>query len=262
MRHRSIPLVLAALLLSVTAHAQSESRPDLVTDRPDFTESSEVVGRGLFQLEAGASVEGDGRARSLALPAALLRLGVGDRAELRLGTDGFVSQHGAGLRASGAGDMEVGAKVRLFDQSVAGLDIAIIPAISLPTGSDSQSSGGADPSVKVTWARTLPHDLGLTGNVNVASLTEGATRFRQQAFSVSLGRALFAGWGGFVETYGFSPMARGSDAGLIVDGGITRPAGANLQFDVEAGRGLTADAPDWFFGVGMAIRGRTAGARR
>jgi len=28
-----------------------------------------------------------------------------------------------------------------------------------------------------------------------------------------------------------------------------------MQFDVEAGVGLTAAAPDWFVGVGFAIRG-------
>jgi hypothetical protein len=259
---RPTALALAAVLLSATAYAQTESRPDLVTDRPDFTESSEVVGRGLFQLEGGFSYEGDRGVRSVAVPGALLRLGVSPRVELRLGTDGFVSQRAGGIRVSGAGDMEVGAKIRLFDQAAAGVDIAILPALSLPTGSDSQSSGGADPSVKVTWARSLPRDFGLTGNLNVASMTDGGARFTQQAFSLSLGHPLLAGWGGFVETYGFSPMERGGGAGLTLDGGLTRPVGANLQFDVEAGRGLTPEAPDWFVGFGVAIRGRAAGARR
>jgi hypothetical protein len=233
-----------------------------VTDRPDFTESSEVVGRGLFQLEGGFNYEGDGGARSLAVPGALLRLGMSRRVELRLGTDGYLSQRVNSARVSGAGDIEVAAKIRLFDQAAAGIDIAVIPGLSLPTGSDSQSSGGADPSVKLTWARSLPREFGLTGNVNVASITSGASRFTQSAFSLSLGHSLFAGWGGFVETYGFSPMDRGTDAGLTVDGGLTRAVGANLQFDIEMGRGVTADAPDWFAGVGVAIRGRAAGARR
>jgi hypothetical protein len=253
--------IAATALLSASAQAQTESRPDLVTDRPDFTESSEVVGHGLFQFEAGVNYEGDSAARSLTVPGALLRLGFGPRLELRLATDGFLSQRVGGLRVSGAGDAEIGAKIRLFDQAAAGVDIAIIPAVSLPTGSDSQSSGGVDPSFKLTWARSMPGDFGLTGNLNVASLTESETRFVQRAVSVSLGRALVAGWGGFLEAYAFSPMERGLGAGATVDGGITRPLGANLQFDVEAGRGVTADAPDWFVGFGFAVRGRAAGIR-
>ena len=71
---------------------------------------------------------------------------------------------------------------------------------------------------------------------------------------MSLGHDLFGAWGGYIEGYGFSPMDRGAGSGWTLDGGVSRRIGANLQFDVEVGRGLTPDAADWSVGFGFAIR--------
>jgi len=127
--------------------------------------------------------------------------------------------------------------------------------MSLPTGADAFTSGGVDPTLKITWARELPSGFGLTGNVNVSSISDEAGRFHQEAISVSLGHDLFAGWGGYVEAYGFSKLTRGEGKAITVNGGFARPVGDKIQFDIEAGRGLTAGAPDWFVGFGFAIRG-------
>ena len=40
-------------------HRRRLEMPDIVTDRPDFTESSEIVPKGGFQFESGVSYEGD-----------------------------------------------------------------------------------------------------------------------------------------------------------------------------------------------------------
>jgi hypothetical protein len=229
--------------------------PDIVTDRPDFTESSEVVPKGGFQFESGISYEGDASTRSVGAPSALMRIGLGGRAELRIGADGYLSEAVQGVRTSGGSDMELGAKVRLFNQDQIGVDLALLPSVSLPIGSEAFTSGGYDPTLKITWARELPAGFGLTGNVNFGSVTDEAGRFRQDALSFSLGHDLFAGWAGYVETYGFSRLERGGGRAITFNGGFARPVGDTIQFDIEAGAGLTADAPDWFVGFGFAIRG-------
>ena len=85
------PAVTAAVCLTVmstlgvfaaTASAQSvEGRaPELVTDRPDFTESSDVVGAGLVQFEMGTTFESEGQAdardRAMTFPLGLVRIRV------------------------------------------------------------------------------------------------------------------------------------------------------------------------------------------
>jgi hypothetical protein len=240
-----------------------KSSDELVTDRPDFTESSEIISRGVFQFESGLTYEGDTRegvrGRSLTIPGALLRIGLGARTELRIGADGFLSQVADTARASGFSDVELGVKIRLLNHQTAGVDVAVIPMASFPTGTSGFSSGGIDPTLKLAWARDLPAGFGATGNVNIASVSDEAGRFLQRAVSVSIGHDVFAGWGGFVETYAFTPMDRGEATGVTLDWGVSRPFGHSLQFDIEAGRGLTATAADWFVGFGFAVRGRLAG---
>lgn len=254
-----------ALMLAAPAMAQEASLPDLITDRPDYTESSEVVGRGLLQLESGFTFEGDGagpgRSRSLAVPASLLRLGLTSRSELRLSTAGFLSQHVGGARTSGMGDIELGAKVKLANQSALGIDLALIPMASFPTGSTTETSGHVDPTLKVTWARTAG-SLGISGNVNLSSVSDDRGRLTQKDFSLSLGHPLAGAWSGFIETYAFTPMGLGEGAGATIDGGVTRLIGSNLQIDVEGGRGVTAAAPNWFVAFGFAIRTQIAGTDR
>ena len=234
--------------------------PELVTDRPDFTESSEIIERGSLQFESGVNYESDAESgllsRAFSAPTALLRIGLGHRAELRVGADGLVTTSVAGSRVSGYSDVELGAKIRLFDQRSLGVDLAVLPMVSLPTGSDDFSSGAADPTVKITWARDLPAGFGLSGNVNASSISEDGRRFHQQALSASLGHDLVAGFGSYVEVYGFSKMSPDDGRGVTVDGGVSHLIGGDIQFDIETGRGLTAAAPDWFIGVGIAIRGR------
>jgi len=61
--------------------------------------------------------------------------------------------------------------------------------------------------------------------------------------------------------FGFSRIERAAQPGVTIDWGVSHLIGGNLQFDVEAGRGVSADAPDWFAGFGVAVRGRRLGRR-
>lgn len=251
-------VVFVVLASASDAVAQSVVRtdvPEIVTDRPDFTESSEVIPAGWLQLESGISFEGESRDRGFSAPAALLRIGLGRRAELRLGAEGFLSETVGSVRHSGRSDMEIGAKYKVFDQATRGFDFALLPIVSLPTGTDGFTSGGVDPTLKLTWGRDLAAGFGLTGNVNVASLTEDGARFRQESISFSLGHDLAFGFGGYAEVYGFSKMSAAEGAGVTFNGGISRMFGRHVQIDLEAGRGLTSEAPDWFVGFGFAVIG-------
>src|SRR5262247_1179263 len=92
---RLTPLAgLLVILAAAPGQAQtSQPDPELVTDRPDFTESSEVVGRGVLQVESGLTLEQpDDSVRQVTLPQLLFRFGLGSRVELRLASDGYVAQ--------------------------------------------------------------------------------------------------------------------------------------------------------------------------
>jgi hypothetical protein len=269
--------VVVVALTTVTASAQARVRnerklPELETDRPDITESSSVVGGGIWQLESGILFQSDGvdagTAHDVSAPNVLLRIGIGSRFELRFSAEGFlgesissgasgangVSGTGTGM-STGLSDLELGFKLRLLDQEHAGVDLAVIPIVSMPTGSDAFSSGGLDPTIKLTLARDLPGGFSIGGNAIASSITEDHVRFTQTAISASLGHSLGAHWSGFWELYGASALARGGGRAWLFDTGVTRAIGEHVQLDLSAGRGLNHDAPDWFIGAGFAVRG-------
>lgn len=264
MRYWRVCLCVCLLLVSMTpqlASAQSDLG-ELVTDRPDFTESSVVVGTGVIQVESGTSLEfdgaGDAHSRTLTTPLALMRLGVSKTLELRLSSDGgLFSTYGQGasrFSTNAAADMEVGAKWAFFTHEPAGFALAVIPMVSLPVGSSLGSSGSYDPTVKLTWAKSLPSGFDLSGNYNVAAIRDDLGRYAEQAHSVSLAHEVGGGWGMYWEAFGFITSGRPYGAAWTVNSGVTHGIGGNAQFDVEVGRGVTAAAPDWFVGMGMAMR--------
>ena len=69
------------------------AQEDLLTDRPDQTESAIVIKPGFFQLEFGWTFTQDDEAgtetETVEVPGTLLRIGLMDRVELRLGFSGF-----------------------------------------------------------------------------------------------------------------------------------------------------------------------------
>lgn len=240
--------------------ADTSAPGELITDRPDFTESSEVVGHGVLVIESGFTFEGDAwlgeQSRSIATPSVLARIGIGSRAELRLSGDGFVTGWMVGQPGSwtpGYSDLEVGAKVKLLDRPR--FDVAMIPSLSVPMKNRHFSTQTYDPAVSLTWATEVSARTTLAGNLNLSRLWDGERRYHQHAVSVALGHELSGTWGAYGEIYGLTAM-RGpaTAAGWTANGGVTRAVGRHLQLDAEAGRGLTEAAPDWFAAFGFAIR--------
>ena len=238
----------------------------LSTDRPDFTESTAVVGKGLFQLESGLLVTfdrtGDERSRGLKGPLPLLRLGVGQRWELRFGADGLVRetvQSAAGFQhRTGLSDGSVGVKVELFRERSFLPAISLIPAVSVPVGAQPYSSAHADPSVKVAWSRTLPRGWDLAGNWNIGSTVFEERRKLERAWSLTAAHELRRGWRGYWEVYRLSPA---DDRSMwVANTGLTHSLGSDAQFDIEIGRAVKTANPSWFAGVGLAVR-RSMGLR-
>ncbi|MCG3130245.1 MAG: hypothetical protein FLDDKLPJ_00999 [Phycisphaerae bacterium] len=243
----------------------------LVTDRPDFTESTETVAPRWFQLEGGYTFtydrEGRQRRREHGAPELLLRAGLAERVELRLGWAGYawtelredVARGGGRARghedwSQGAADVSFGLKVKLVDQAGLRPDFGVIAQATAPSGSPGFSSGDVDPEVKLLWAYELTERLSLAGNVNLGVPTEEARRFVQSSASVSLAMSLAERVGAYAEYFGFYPNAHGADCAHSLNGGLTFLITEDFQLDVRAGLGLNEEADDFFTGVGFAWR--------
>ena len=249
--------VCALLLFAASGIAlaqDKESLPELVTDRPDFTEATEVVGAGVAQVEVGFTLDREGAFRHLSGPELLLRSGISKRLEFRFGGDGFLAQAGDGEKwQKGHSDTELGLKISIWKQRHYLPAFSIIPMISTPTGSHLFSSGSYDPTLKLAFSGDLPHGFSLGGNVNFSSLDSESGRTLQKAFSASLGHSIGAGFDAYWEIYGFSPWDE-TGAAWIANTGIARGVGTNAQWDLRVGKKITEAGPDWFVGAGFAFR--------
>ena len=112
--------------------ANDLSQPnEIETDRPDLTPYT--VPKASIQLESGIAWTGDELSRAFDLTESLLRIGVTDSTEVRVGIPTYFNNLGRFTLGSGWNDLLLGAKQRLG--GFAGFDFAIAPALSIPTGS-------------------------------------------------------------------------------------------------------------------------------
>ena len=261
LRYVVVAVVLAAVACGGREAAAQSSGP-LVTDRPDFTEAPVVVAPKMVQFETGV-LWGTGATagrtvKELSAPNLLLRLGMSDRLELRVGMQGLVRDSSGRPNAewrTSASNTDVGVKYQLAHQAGLGLDLAVLAFVSVPTGGGT-SSGNADPTVKLAWGRTVGW-ASVTGNFNwTAATTPDDDRERVLDGSLSVSHALWGSWGAFWEAVVTTVDNSDAASAWIGNAGVTRLVGDNLQLDVHLGRGLNDAAQDWALGAGVSYRFR------
>ena len=255
-----------ALLLIACAVSLEAAEPELITDRPDQTESTAIVGRGVVQIETGALLERDESdtlvEESTELAGTLVRWGLSERFELRFGFAGFLKQdtetpfgrsHDEGL-----GDAELGFKLRLREGDGKSPALALIAATSLPVGEDGFTSDRFDPIVRLSVSHDLASGAGFGWNLGYRR--ESTPTFfdteHQDFFFYTASLALPVGdrWGTFFELFGDIATGGDGEDAHSFDTGITFLLTDDVQLDTFAGGGITDEAPDTFLGVGISWR--------
>ena len=276
-----VRLIVVLLVMSFTsslvvADERVSTKPDpmeepLVTDRPDFTESTDAIPVGHFQLDAGYSFTNDreskNRTREHTAPEFLLRIGVVEDFELRIGWEGygwtdtqFQRETRRGRRVNrddwtqGANDLSFGFKYKFAEQDGLIPHLGVIGAITVPSGSTGVSSGDVDPGIVLLWAYDVSDTFSLAGNVGVGVPTDEGDRFIQTSASLSAAFTLSEKLGAYIEYFGFYPNTERSDAAHSVNAGLTYLINNNFQVDWRIGMGLNEEADDFFTGVGFAWR--------
>ncbi|HAK54509.1 MAG: transporter [Vicinamibacterales bacterium] len=248
-----VRLVVGCGVMLAGAGIASAQTSDLVTDRPDSTESATTVGRGLVQVETGYLFASTDDVDGYEVPGTLVRIGLGGRTELRLGHGGVVGTEGR----HGWSDSTLGAKVNLLEQADGWRpELAVLGGLSLPTGETGFSSDGVDPSFLVAFAHDVSEVLSVGYNLGAAweSSPEQADRDAAVVYSLAVGLGLTERLGTFVELFGDRPTREEMAAGLSLDGGFTFLLTELVQLDVFVGTGLHGSADDVFVGTGLSFR--------
>jgi hypothetical protein len=246
-------VLLAAVPIPALLNAQIVA--PLVTDRPDFTESALTVPRGDLQLESGYTLTRAEEADEHALGEVLLRIGVADRLEARIGLGSHAWSEAPGEDSSGFEDPSLGLKFVLSEETVeGGIAAAILAGTSVPVGDEDVGEDEWQPDITLALSRGLADGLSLGGNLGYAYASGDGERFDQGSASLALGIELSERWGSYVEGFAIFPTDPSGEDAAVMNGGFTFLVHPLLQLDARAGAGLTEGAPDFFLGVGIARR--------
>ena len=253
--------LLAGLSATISAHAEEP----ITTDRPDFVESSDVVGKGRVKVEAGMSFESNHRtdARLRTIPT-LLRIGVSETVELRAETDGYAWERtrdastGAVTKVHGYSDTSLGLKWHAQDGDEASgrPSMAWLLHVDVDSGSSAFRGDDLRPSLRGVAEWELPHDasIGVMGGVLVDRNAE-RHRYASGILAVTLGKSLTPKWRAFIELAGVQLAERRNGGSVVTaDTGLTYLLTDSVQLDLSLARGLTHDSPYVQWGFGASIR--------
>lgn len=246
-------IISEAILLALLGQTSPEGPGRIVTDRPDFTESSIVVPAGSTQIESGFTWTREDKENSaFGGPEVLIRFGMTERFELRLGLPNYNSIDSAGLPQSrGWDDLYAGFKVQL-GPTRDGTDLALIAAIFIPVGQDGIRSEAVSPEVKFCWSRDAGSGKALSGMIYVARTEVGGKRADLLQHTVSLGLPIRENVGMFIEHV--LDVSNGVRPSQLLHCGLTFQPRQNVQFDIHFGFGLSPNAPNYFVAGGYSIR--------
>ncbi len=224
---------------------------DIVTDRPDQTESSSTVGKRNFQIEMGIStlnIENQGISSFLG-PSTLLRYGITEGIELR-----FASQYestkveiaGDDFKNKGFNDLEFGVKIQVFKRKDINTEIAFLSHIIIPTANKKLTTNTVGVINKLAISHELTNKLSIGYNVGYDYIEE----FHSFTYSLVLGISISKVVGLYVEPYGFWGESNVFENNF--DAGFTFLLNPNFQLDTSYGIGLSNTMQ--YFSIGFSWR--------
>lgn len=236
----------------------------LVTDRPDFTEASSTVGKGVAQLEFGYTYtydsDGGTSVKSHSAGEPLLRYGIfADWLEFRIAlfpVEETTTSGGVRTTHSGTEDLYLGFKIGLTPQEGILPEMALIPQMNVPTGSSAFTSGQVEPGVNWVYAWEINDFLSTAGSTQGnRRIDDTGEAYLEMAQSWVVGYSLSEKLGAYTEWFAFIPS--GADTARTehyFNGGFSYLISNDIQFDIRAGVGLNDAADDYFLGTGLSIR--------
>lgn len=249
-------LSFTALIASRPGFAEE---PEAAPDRPDASDSTSIMQPGWAQLELGALVSRENETDTAVATPFVVRIGLAEPIELRLGGDGFRLQSTGEGSEAGIGDVSMGFKVRFFDEGTFYPSLGIEPVLIVPIASHARGLGSGRPTFLGALLASKDLFAGLHADANLAvnavGIPDRSGEFHPQGLaSLSLSRPLLDGaLTPFAEVYGQTGEEPGDPITGAVDFGVVVLAHRRAAIDVAVDIGLTEAAPRFTGTVGVTL---------
>jgi predicted porin len=252
------------LFLLVSSSSFAQEIPPISTDRPDQTESPDIVPLKYTQIEAGLSYE---RLRYdhingviyeiFTTPDVLVRYGLAKTVELRFGASvntGKTTVNGLGNSTStDFGPLMIGAKFNITEEGEILPKTSLLFEADMPALTIKSSDSYFNPAIKLCFSNELPTLGELSYNLGIDMDNGGNTTTSTFLYSISFGFDFTSRVGMFTEVYGFIPFESQSSR-HYVDAGFTYLVNNNTQIDVSGGYDFQDNLTDYFIGAGISFR--------
>jgi hypothetical protein len=241
-----------SLFISITCNAQL---PPIDTDRPDQTESVNLVPKRWIQFEAGFDYQRiDPQFRQYVIPTLLSKYGLSRRVELRLITT-ISNQHldvppFGKLRSTVCEPVEIGAKIALVEEKKLRPKTSLIFHAGIP-GLSTHKTTNFLFNTRLTMQNTISKNISLGYNVGMEF--DGYSRDPVFIYTISPGFTIGDKWYAYIEAFGtlFEHPEHS------IDGGLAYYFTNDIKADISGGLGLSPGAPDYYFSLGFSIRFKT-----
>ena len=227
--HSKYLIVFLLLLFTNLLNAQ------LVTDRPDQTESAATVNKGSLQLESGFMLGFEEvnaiTTRQILSPTTLFRYGLMHGMEIRV-VNQFEMLKTPTESFQGISDTELGVKFEILNKPGINTQIAFLTHVIVPTGSADLTGDMVESVNKIAISHNIKDNVGLGCNLGYSYFGQGPGDL---TYSLVLGIGINDRAGIYVETYG--EIAAFADLMINADAGLTYLIRDNFQLDLSFGTG-------------------------
>ena len=235
------------------------AKEPLVTDRPDFTESSSTVGAGVLQLEGGVTFSNFRNGTKVTTVGEILaRWGVAEKVELRFQLPTYSWERSGGSDGTGFLDSGIGLKYELAqgrgDGFIGGMEAALIASTTMPTGTSDFASSKWQPSAVFCASWELGTNVGIGSNLGISRPADDNNRFTTLWASVALGVGLSEAGSVFFELYGFNREEERGPNTATFQVGYVYLVSPDFQLDTRVARRLTNRGVDFLIGAGLSWR--------
>jgi hypothetical protein len=246
-------LVLASvMLLSPNARADGCPQPseEIVTDRPDVTNSSIVVPVGSLQSENGINLTSQNGGRTIDGTNSRWRLGIAPCLEVLVDLPTYFSN----AKSPGStGFSDVAPAVKWQISPVPGkVDLSMTVGIALPTGTAAIAGRGAQPYVQFPWSWELRDGWGLSGMFTEFFRPDDITSRRMTETTFVIEKKLTDRASVFTEYVG--DYSDGANPIQLLNSGVLYRLTPLQQFDFHFAAGLNHHSASYVVGLGYSVR--------
>lgn len=255
----------AALALVCGTTAAAEATHELHTDRDAFTPATTTIEAGQRVLEASyAWIDNRGTPATNSFPELLVRLGMTERVELRLGVNYEQGSGGSVVSAVEVGEGLIGEELESESNVLYGIKVFLteqvdwVPRSSVIVEGFTPMSGdvwGTEPTVTSVWGWELPREWRFDAALRYVFADSTAGRFDKWVPSAVLRMPVTHRWEVHAEWFGaWSDGLADDTVRPFVGPGTHYMITPNFEVGCRMGWGLTRDAAGYFVDSGIGWR--------